>query len=474
MMRAGSLASSLLAGAALFACAQIAGIEGPTERAEAGANGEPGGDGADIEILPDALSFGTVDCGVESQGKTLTIHNKGASKQPYRIVVPEGVPYRLAGTLEGELAPNGVATVNVFVKPAFAGDTTAPVVVTAGAAFKNVNVNVTGGGAQLSFAPTIADLGDVRKESGGSSVVELKNDGTKPVFLTRVDGAANGLSIEWQPAGPLKIEPGKSAPLTVKLAPGPEDAAAVTTKFVPFFDGAVCGAPLSLAASGRRMSYDVTIGSGDFGKIACNTAAPASKEIVISNYSSKTLTWTTAPPAQFTIVSGAIGSIPAGTSNTPTTGTIVVAPKPIGQTIGNVSEDLSITIDGIAPPSGGLRKTTLRYDVRGAIITVSPTLLGGFRDPWGWYSYDTKSFTVSNTGNESIALDWTFERTAGDSAWVQAPPSSVNAGASQRGQMSFNAQGSCPCEAKLTPTRKNQSGNAELCSGQTITFQGSN
>jgi hypothetical protein len=478
---------ALLVSVTTIACASIAGVrdqdpggpgDGPTAGADGGGDGPTGLAATDIEVTPDKIDMGSVKCGTDvTAATTLSLHNKGAVDAPYKITVPDGSPFRVREAPSGTLKAGSTIALAFIAKATESGGAAADVLVEAGPLSRTVAVTATGSGPTLHILPSIADLGDVRAQSGGAMDVELRNDGDTTLSLTSFTGAANGFSMTWNGGtGQVLVQAGQSVKGTVSLDAGTIGTKPTTT-FVPVIDGPTCGAPPSLVAKGNLVDRSVVFSTIDFDKQSCSTSPTVTQDIIVSNYAGQAISVTPAPlPAnsKFTFASMAKINIDAAMGPTPTTGKITVGLKPIDSNLVVTMESLGFDVGGVPTPDGGTRSTTARVDVRGAILTATPNPFDGFRSAdctRSWFCGDTRSFTITNTGNDSVDVTYTNQRLAGPAAWQSSFPATIAPGA-HSANMTFVPQGSCSdCDIKYAFVYKSGAG---LCTPPAqMEFQGS-
>lgn len=433
-----------LAASVVMACGEIAGLQDPKDTPALTADGggppvEGPAPADDVLIEPQSIDIGAVACGTTSSAvKNIVIKNRGPTTPKYSVQVPEGSGFELIGPREGQLAKDAMVTIGVVAKPTVSGEIAGEVAVSAGTTVAQVAVKAVGEGARLEFAPSLANLGAVRRDNGGTLDVALTNTGNKAATITKVDSSSAEFSATWDghPAA-LAIEPGTTKTLKVAMKSGGDsDVLDATLSFTA--TGAVCGTGPVLPVEGQRVNQDVTISTADFGKQSCTTTPALQRDVVISNYTSSTLTYTAAlakgAASLFTIASGASDTIAPGTSGTPTTKAVKLAMKTVPGTLGVQSENVDIVINGIAAPSGGPRTAVATADIRGVIFAINPNNMTNF------YEGEQRAVTFSNTGNEPWYLGSSFIRepnTVNEGAWI-GNFGSLNPGATRVGSVRFD------------------------------------
>lgn len=452
-----ALLSLLVAGATMFACAQIAGIDSTP----ASGDGGPGdGDGAasNVEVDPSSigiqppgdtptLDFEDAACGVETAPKSITITNNGTVAAPYSVTVPQGSGFRaldptlLDGTLETSGA-NKAVTIQLVAKVTTIALNEADVQVKIGKSFnRTVHLSAKGSGAIMRLGQSVAAFGDVRMQSGGSTDVLVYNDGTKDLSISQwLVAPSTDFTVDWagRPA-PLVIPAGANGKVTVNLIAGAQ-AQNLAATLTPVVDGALCGTTQQLAVSGNRVNSDVIISIADFGKQSCGSSPAGTAAITITNYSPSGFTvqaTLTQSPSQFTLKT-AQTAVSAGGA-TPSTATLTLGLNPISAspTFGVASEPVRIdTISGTKFPDQTTQKlTSAQVDIHGALLLVSPPELDfhNYCNSWGCIVGGNQGFSVQNTGNDAIALSW---NTVGG-AWNGTKPSSVGANATANGSVNY-------------------------------------
>jgi hypothetical protein len=464
----GSLVAVLTASTCVVACAAIAGISQSASTDGATANGEGGANDsrtdANISITAD-LDFGDLPCGTESTAKLLTIHNAGATATTYKVVIPDGTPFRIDGALTGPLpAHSDPVTLKVFAKPGTAAVVTADMVVSAGDAVQPITATAHGTGATFELTPPLIDFGAVRMQSGaGPSDVIISNHGSEPVSVSAWDPSPDFAVAMDSPT--LAIPAGGTGTVHASFKPASVESSSLTAMLHPVITQALCGEPPVLTLSGSRVNSNVTLSSGDFGNDDC-TSQTGAKDVTISNYSSSMLTYTATLQAgassPFEINGAATGTVAAGTTAVPQLGKINVQPKAYGTTVGTLTDTLMIDIPDVSAPDGGPRTVPLTVNVHGAIVTFTPTSITNFSSDGS--RTDEKTFTAKNTGSDTIYLLWGTQTTQGNgSAWNIFAPSSLKAGETSNGVVDFRPGSSGTSSVTLSAIRiKDFSGNGAV------------
>ena len=406
-----------------MACGEIAGLRDPEVAADTA-----GGDGGlanpeskdDVGIEPQDIDIGTVACGTTSADvKNIVIKNRGATTPRYSVQIAEGSGFELTGPAEGDLGKDATVTIGVVAKPTVSGDLNSEITVTAGTVVSQIPVKAIGEGARFEIAPSLANLGAVRRENGGALDVALTNTGNKAATITKIDSSSPEFSATWEGSpAPLAIEAGATKTVKVTLAPG-GDSAVLDAMLTFGVDGPLCGTAVILPVQGQRVNQEVTISPADFGNQYCTTTPTLQRDVVISNYTTSALAYSAklrnGDASLFTIVSGGADTIPPGSTATPTTKAVKLSMKQVPAAVGPVNEVVDVEISGIAPPSGGPRTTAATASVRGIVLTINPNSMTNFGNN------ESRSVTFTNSGNETWAFASSFSRESGTtnaSAWV--------------------------------------------------------
>ena len=466
-----SLAALASVSVCVVACTSLAGISdssiNDTEPSTVTGPSKTGDERADANIVVLAdLAFGDVPCGTEAGPKQITIKSTGGAPTSYKISLPSGTPFRIDGALSGPLdAHNSTVTLNVYAKPSIAGVTATDIAISAGTGLQPQKATTNGIGASLQLAPELVAFGEVRMQNGGGPLdVVAKNTGTAALVLSgfsSTNDPTSAFSVALD-ANPLTIPPGGTGKLHATFKGDTMPSKLIHADLKPTISQALCGAAPVLGLEGTRVNSNVTLSSGDFGKVDC-VPQTNGKDIIISNYGSTPLNYTASvsPGGPFTIVSGSSGTVPAAGTTPPGVMAVRVQPKPFGTTLNTLTDTLTINITNLPAPDGGMRTVPLKVDVYGAVVTFTPLPINTFMSDGT--TADTKPFTATNTGNSTIFLDWSLVRTAGGSAWTTSPPAFLGPGDSFKTNIDFKPTTAGDYKATLTASRSIFFGGAVAC-----------
>ncbi len=432
----------VLIASGIAGCAKLAELGGGGEGAASVPSTTDAKSDPRIEIAPKTLDFGELSCGTESAAKLITIQNTGGLPLPYKAQLPAGTSFRLEGELEGTLAPKASVSLSVFVSPRAAGENAADLAIAAGQKVESVHATAKGSGPTLELVQSTIAFGDVRKENGGSPVeIEVRNSGSETLSVSSFTSTNPAFDVRWaaKPAA-FTVAPKASSTFNVALVGASADDSAALEATITPVTTKLCGAAQILAVSGRRVTSQVTINPADWGKEDCNTT-PKARSVTITNYANAEVRYTLALPTNsaFVIVTPGPGVVaPAPSPDKPQTTILEIAPKRLGTTapLPDVREVLGVTLDSSAPGVSGRRDVPLHVETRGAVVTLTPVALSFSSDG---ATSDTRSFTVTNAGNEPLGLSWSLTATSGSgsSAWTYSAPGSVSPGASLVGSVTF-------------------------------------
>gem|GEM_PF-4136190 len=430
------IASVCASCALLVGCGQIAGLE------EAYATARPAGGSSvvegSVEITTSKLDLGDVTCGTEGKKQFLLLnHGEAAVAYKLRPLDPEAV--RLSVPLEGRVEAGAALDVEVFVKPAAAADITTEILVEA-PVLAHIAVSARGVGAALSLEKSLADFGEVRMNDTARVEVGVKNTGTRATDVTKFDGETADYKLLWpgMPT-PLHLEPGESKPLTIELQKGPASTTDVTTTVAPVASG-LCGRAPTVPARAKRINGDITLGTAEWDRVNCGTA-PGTRNVVITNYSPKKVTWTASfpatPPPAFTFVggteNGTVDEAPVGGSRT---GIITLAVNDFATPgVRDQTVQVTLTAGTDAPVT---RTAKAHIEVRGALVTFDPAALTFSSNGT---TTDSKTFKLKNVGNQTLTVPVAGESTNDNDAWSVNFPFTVPAGGEVTGSVSFRSSG---------------------------------
>jgi hypothetical protein len=363
----------------------------------------------DFEVTPTDIALGDVSCG-GTKSSTITITNKGGATLTYNVALPDGSPFAVESP-SGTLASGASATLTVNLQPDAAGDILDTATVDVNGVVQQVALHARGVGAVLVADPPLVDFGEVRFDRAFTQDVALRNIGNAPALVDGFEGGADAIAI-----GPsaVTIEAGASGAFVATVGAGTVTGAPTTASLTPTVAPSTphCGPRPKVDVAATRVNTDVTLSVADFGPQPCGTGGGATRDVTITNYALQALTYAATLPAGsiFTLASPAQGTVPAATPTTAATAAVKIAMGATGTVLGLHEELLGLQIDPLAPPSGGARTTTVRLDVRGAIITATPTQLSFSSDG---KKPDRQKVRFQNTGNEAITLRYSIDKPQG-------------------------------------------------------------
>lgn len=483
----GSHAVIVVVATSLLACANIAGLddEGSSPTSKQGGKNDPqesnatsanpsdkalGGSESeskertpgDISVAVTELDFAAVVCGTQSRAQKVVIENKGDTERSFALNIPAGAPFGLdpgEPTPPSKIAPRGSVTLSIVANPIIFGVVKSNLVIESQGSFVTIPVGVKGAGAVLEWPTQLADIGETPLGTDGLATITLKNTGTARASISKLDTSNNAFTAT--PSANFQIEPGDEKPITFKLVKGNSVSGKLTGTFTPTGFG-WCQPPTSIATTGQRVDTSVTVTGADWGRQPCNStlaASQAQRSVVVKNYYTKPVKWTlkTTSLSKYALASGAptSGTVAAANGSTPSQVAIPFVAPPYGQSLGQLAEDVTITLEnpeGITLPATALgdRKVSLRSDVRGAIVSVSRNAIDFTA---ALKKTDREDVTITNSGNEAANIDWTFARTAGEPAWTGLPGTTYTSGSNGTTlvRIGYTPSSAPPNAATLTP-----------------------
>lgn len=390
----------------------------------------------------DVLDLGSASCSTSSSVKIVSVHNPTSAPISYQLEAPEA-PFRIDDDHGGIVGPNETALLTVTATPIAAGFQVSTFAIVSGAYRFPIAVQVQGTGGALVWSSSGVDLGQVNKLAGGSTTIGLANSGTQTVVLNDIHVDAADFVVSPTTAS---IAPGGTTDITVKLSPGSEQK--ISSSLVPVVAAGSCGAPPSLPVTGERVNAEVTVSNVDFGKRDCGaTATPLT--MTLTNFAPFTQTWTVAPPKKFAIDGSSSGTLAAGTTTTPATATITIKPPENIASPGVIQESIAVTVTASAGGAVKLLASTVRIDVRGALLVFVPSTLNFSVAPNG---SQTKALMVQNTGTDNAIVQWAINKVSGTASWSTPGATVVNAGSAVSVNETFSpASAGGSSVAKLVP-----------------------
>lgn len=415
------LVASLLVG--LAACASIVKLDDSDPIGLAGISNEAGtpsgsSSGADLDggitteagvsLSTGSIAFHNVACGIE-QKQDVTITNTSAAPINVQVSLPADPVFSVVGSKDGTLAftvaPNAAQSFTIAAMNPIAGASSADVLVKIGEEEHHVPVSLETAGGNLTFEPPALDFGQIRlTATSEKQKVVFRNDGTNPLTIKSIGGAADFVLVDGASPLPLELAPGTAVEKEVQMVAGTIETGVLTEELVPVVDG-LCGDPPKINLKGQRKDAPYTVNplSIDFSDLDCNKPGPAAKTITISNYinASKSIAVamkSATSPFKATASAASVNATPD--PKNPSTVTVSVSLPTPPQVPGDINDTLLVTVDGGTPV-----EVPVHVRIRGALLSVSATSLTLRRSD---QSDGTGSVTLSNTGNVNACVQYTW------------------------------------------------------------------
>ncbi|HEY8075388.1 MAG TPA: choice-of-anchor D domain-containing protein [Labilithrix sp.] len=466
------------------ACTALAGERDPDAtrppvRLDSSTPSAPDSNAQDIDSpeTQTGLDFGEVGCGVDSAPKSITIVNKTNAPRPYQMVLEDGSVFQPLDpkAMSGTVPVGDPLVIKMIAAPKLSGGAKSNVVVASGSSFVQIALSVSGAGAALEWETATADIGEAPLDNDVTTVVKLKNTGTRAASITGFTGTTS----DFVASAPSSIAPGQDADVTFKLVAGAMQSSVLTTTMTPQAGG-LCAVAPSIAVSGQRVDTTVTVAGADWGKQPCTTTPTSTQDVVVKNYWTHPITWTIATPSIFTLGSGVTsGTVAAKDGTGPGVANITFKAPPLGAVPKPITEAIKLTVHGsgatLPPPADGDHVVNLTVDVRGAVLAITPSTLDFNATT---KSSDQQSFKITNTGNEVAWLYWRYQRTAGGPAWTGLPQETGTnpGGGSTTWRIGYQPSTAPPNTATLSPQDDSSyMGGGRICNPSVlgaITLQG--
>jgi hypothetical protein len=473
----------------LGACATLAGLESPGPSPTLPSDQDGGSlpvNDAGAVISPARLAIES-NCRQAAETAEITIKNtKTTADITFKVVSTntsiltlldsQGAP---RSEISGTVAPTKVERIKTRVTSTTPGNTAVDIDVTTDGVTQQVRAELVIKGGLITLTPPLVDFGQVRqnKLSPPQDIV-ITNTGNVAVTIESWPLEDGGADFTMQ-SGSVTVMPGTPATRSATFLPGVAGNPLVAT-FVPKLLEPICTDPPALTLKGQRVSTSVTVTPGTltFPNVNCGgTPPPANLEI--RNYSLDAATYTIAslrPPSRFSFPPS--GSLNPGSDANPTVGTITITPLAANAPPGDFEEPIRIHVEG---PESSDKDILLRYQVRGALLQVTPGALNGYNA-----SGQVQSFRVTNVGNEFVFLDFQsssasfgFDDTSSAGVW-QAPGDFFEPNrADIRVKLNATAQG--PHSSVISMTRRGNppftippypDNSGALCNSPTISVSG--
>lgn len=173
-------------------------------------------DTASLRAVPSSLDFGEVRVG-ESSSKSFSLINQGSFQIPIDRINTSNVAFKVTSPgFPKTISPNGHIDVTVTFKPSKSGPASAHLsIVSDGQTVLTVGLSGAGasGTPNINVNPSHLDFGATDIGTFNTKTVAVSNSGNAPLQIAfSVDPF-----LRFSPAGPLTIDPGKSANISVKL-----------------------------------------------------------------------------------------------------------------------------------------------------------------------------------------------------------------------------------------------------------------
>lgn len=409
----------LTLGGALIACASIAGLDdsdtkqvpsvATTDGGNVTGNGELTTD-AGITISPASIEIKGIKCG-ETKSAPITITNVGTAVAPFSITVPENSAFALegavGGTLNGEVPPKEMRTVNLTAKSDAPGNVSADVVVQAGDTTQQITATLETLGAGLVFTPTTVEFGEVRKNTDSPpATIVFQNTGNDPITISGFSAAA-GFTLPTN----IEVPGGGQVAGTFIMAAGPKDPAPITTTVTPNLDGgALCGAIPTITLKGQRTDQDVTVNPPtlDFGRVGCGAISATKPKLTITNGSPNQVHYVVALSggSKFKAETALEGDIvKAKDAEHPTVLDLTFSQLTAQASLADIDETLTVDITG-APAPIPQKTIKLHASVYGAVLQVTTGGYYNYADLTNISDNSTGYGAIKNVGNATVCVKY--------------------------------------------------------------------
>ncbi|MBS2016703.1 MAG: hypothetical protein JST00_27715 [Deltaproteobacteria bacterium] len=393
----------------VFGCAQIAGLDDPSSSSSgtsgtssSGGEAGPLPDGIEVQPASEVL-LETTKCGVESKPGAVVIVNKGKNDLSYALKSNDKL-FVVRGKASGTLPPGQSVPLEVVATPTLAGEQRAPLVMTLNGVDNVYWAKVNGEGATFELSQTAVDFGDVRKENGAKTTINVSNTGGKPL-TANLAGEGDFAQFTINPAT-ISVPSRQTLPVEVSLKSGASTPSPLVAKFKPTAVG-VCGAMPDLELRGKRITTDVTIDTVDWGSVGCKQA-PVDRNAIIKNYGPSPVTFTAAlsggGTSAFQITGNGSATVSGGSEASPAVQQVKLKVLP-SSTPGQRDENLTITYG-----TGSTSTGKVRAYFYGLVMAITPNTFT-FSSDGG--TEQRKQFALTNSGpyGGAVTIGATYKTT---------------------------------------------------------------
>jgi hypothetical protein len=380
---------------------------------------------AALSVSPSALSFGNVNTS-STATQALQLKNTGTANLTISGASINGNGFTASGmSFPATLTPGQSGALNIQYAPTATGAASGSISLVSSAPNSPAVVALTGSGVNtptytMTLSPSTVAFGNVNTGSTAAQTVTLTNTGNSSVTISQVSASGAGVSVSGLSAG-ATVAPSQSVALSVTYSP--TAAGAITGGGISVTNSQGISVSSGVSGAGVQAGITITPVSANFGSVV--TGNTNSQTIQISNNGSANLTLSMAT------VSGSgfsLNGLSLPLTLMPSQSTsfnVQFAPTGAGAASGSVS----VTSNASGTPSViGLSGTGVAAT---NTLSVTPTSLnfGSVTDG----STASQSFTVTNTGNSSVAISGMtvsgtgYSILSGNGAVTLSPSQSVTA-----------------------------------------------
>jgi Abnormal spindle-like microcephaly-assoc'd, ASPM-SPD-2-Hydin/Transmembrane protein 131-like N-terminal len=357
-------------------------------------NGNSGKNASQLSLSTTSLKYGNVLVHGSST-QAVTLKNSGSSDVNISQLNVSGAGFSVSGVAVPFTLPAGQsAALQATFAPVAAGAATGSVTIASDAQTTSSSVALSGTGVNATYTmllnPTSVAFGNLNVGSSAKQTVQLSNTGNASFTVTQLTAAGAGVSVSGM-AVPATIAPSQSVPLTVSFAP--TTGGAVAGSVTVTNDGGV-NVVAAVTGTGVQAGLSVTPSSASFGSVVTGSTNSQTIQVKNNGTASLIVSQVAAAGSGFS-VSGVSApfTLAAGASST---FNVQYAPTAAGAVNGSVS------IVSNAPNSPATVSLSGTGVAATRTLSVSPGSLsfGSVNDG----SAASQGFTVTNTGNSSVAI----------------------------------------------------------------------